>query len=911
MQVVEIVIHNNTYKISCESKKKDHLLQLANSFNKLVSSISQRTGGFGPEIFGFNDKSGTRWKLSAFPLGGYVKMLGDTNAASVPVDQQKLTEEEKLYSFHTKPRYQKAAIVFAGPFANMIFTVIAFTIFFSVAGYYRTPPVIGNVIEESAAKQAGLLPGDTITQINEYKIKYFEDISRVIMSNPETRIEIKYSRNNEEYRTILTPFTVEDRDVFANELEQVIKRHSNDIFSKLFRAIFKSGTHYSPQYLLINTELLDRFYSSKGYIQNNIQPIVEVDNNNQIELTFLIDEKQQYLFGNNEVDIETEIKDLSLREEILEFIKEENNQIFNRVKINNTAEKISKHLNEKGYIFAKVNPEYTQHNNIVDVTYKVLPGKKIYINQITIDGNDRTLDKVIRRKLSMAEGDAYNTSEIQKSRRKLIYSDFFETVKINSYIVDDNAVNLDLNVKEKRTASLSLTGGMSLPGGVFVKTDFTDRNLFGSGKEVSFALEKSQYVLSTSIDAVENNFNDSDTSLGMGVFYEKQDKPNTTFDTCNWGGIAKVSYKISENLTNSFQYSYKYNHIHMDNKGGKDEDISEIIRDQEGEYQVSSVGYTLAYNKLDNLYTPKEGYLLRLSQDISGLWGNVNFLKSEFLSFYTHPILSKIDDDITLRFKVAAGHIFSYTDEDLNIGQHFFKGGNEIRGFDLSGIGPRAEDKNQSSLGGKTYFNLTQQVDFPLSKLYDYAGIKGSLFVDYATLFGLDEKKGYSGKYYDRYQPQSTLNTKAAIIDSDKVINESLALQNIQQQIKEQNSRLQKEFENELEKFKPSKEEFDLLSEEAKKEKTEQFSKHTVSVRDNYAKKMSHLEENYREAVESVFNKIKEVAKRTAEKNNIDLVLFISKKNQVLYSMDEVDLSDVVLKNVNKEIPEFALQNIE
>ncbi|KDB19448.1 OmpH family outer membrane protein [Wolbachia endosymbiont of Glossina morsitans morsitans] len=158
------------------------------------------------------------------------------------------------------------------------------------------------------------------------------------------------------------------------------------------------------------------------------------------------------------------------------------------------------------------------------------------------------------------------------------------------------------------------------------------------------------------------------------------------------------------------------------------------------------------------------------------------------------------------------------------------------------------------------------------------------------------------------YQPQ---NTKAAIIDSDKVINESLALQNIQQQIKEQNSRLQQEFESELEKLKPSKEEFELLSEEAKKEKTEQFNKHTVNTRDNYAKKMLHLEESYRDAVESVFNKIKEVAKKTAEKNNIDLVLFISKKNQVLYSMDEVDLSDVVLNNINKKIPEFALKGIE
>jgi len=176
--------------------------------------------GFGPEIFGFHDKSGTGWKLSAVPLGGYVKMLGDTNAASVPGDQQKLTEEERLYSFHAKSRYQKAAVVFAGPFANIIFTVIAFTIFFSTAGYYRTPPVIGNVIEGGAAKQAGLLPGDTITQINENEIKYFEDISRVIISNPKTKMEIGYSRNNEEHKTSLTPITIEDKDVFGNLIQR-------------------------------------------------------------------------------------------------------------------------------------------------------------------------------------------------------------------------------------------------------------------------------------------------------------------------------------------------------------------------------------------------------------------------------------------------------------------------------------------------------------------------------------------------------------------------------------------------------------------------------------------------------------------------------------------------------------------
>ncbi|WP_341808072.1 outer membrane protein assembly factor BamA [Wolbachia endosymbiont (group E) of Neria commutata] len=541
-----------------------------------------------------------------------------------------------------------------------------------------------------------------------------------------------------------------NKNFSEGELEQVIKVHSNDIFSKLFRAIFKGRDHYSPQHLLINTELLDRFYSSKGYIQNSIQPIAEVDNSNQIELTFLIDEGQQYLFGNNEVNIEAEIQDVSLKEEILKFTTEESNKIFNRVKINNTAEKISKYLNEKGYIFAKVNSEYAQRDNVVDITYKVLPGKKIYVNQITIDGNDRTLDQVIRSKLTIAEGDAYNISEIQKSRKKLISTDFFETVKINSYPINDSAVNLDLNVKEKRTTgSVSLSGGLSYINEKFIKilkVDVKEHNLFGSGKELAFALEKNDYSFSTNIEIVENNFNDSDTSLGASIFYNTDTKPNSSFDSCDMGFSTKLSYKVIENLTNSIRYSYKYNHIHLD--AGKE--TSSIIKDKNSENIISSVGYTLAYNKLDNLYAPKEGYLLRLSQDTSGLGGNTNFIKSEFLSFYAHPIFTKIDDDITLRFKMAAGYIFSYTDKPLNIGQHFFKGGNEIRGFEISGIGPREKnddpEKPGSSLGGKFYFNLTQQVDFPLPKLYDSAGVKGSIFVDYATLFGLDYK---DDKYQD------------------------------------------------------------------------------------------------------------------------------------------------------------------
>lgn len=178
--------------------------------------------GFGNEIFGFNDRSGTRWKLSAVPLGGYVKMLGDANEASVPSQKQELTDEEKLHSFHTKPRYKKAAVVLAGPFANIIFTVVVLTILFCMEGYYRTPPVIGNVIKGSAAEQVGLLPGDTILQINNNKIIYFEDISRIVMSNPKTEMEFEYERNNEKHKVKLTPVTIEDKDAFGNKIEREV-----------------------------------------------------------------------------------------------------------------------------------------------------------------------------------------------------------------------------------------------------------------------------------------------------------------------------------------------------------------------------------------------------------------------------------------------------------------------------------------------------------------------------------------------------------------------------------------------------------------------------------------------------------------------------------------------------------------
>ncbi|OEY86778.1 RIP metalloprotease RseP [Wolbachia pipientis] len=176
--------------------------------------------GFGPEIFGFNDKSGTRWRLSIIPLGGYVKMLGDMNAASIPIDQQDLTDKEKLYAFSAKPRYKKAAIVFAGPFANILFSIIVFTVVSAVWGYYHIPPVVQNIVIDSPAEKAGLLPGDTITKVNGYKVKSFEDIRRIMVLHiNRENVEIEYMRGNKKYKTIIAYLKVKNKDIAGNVVE--------------------------------------------------------------------------------------------------------------------------------------------------------------------------------------------------------------------------------------------------------------------------------------------------------------------------------------------------------------------------------------------------------------------------------------------------------------------------------------------------------------------------------------------------------------------------------------------------------------------------------------------------------------------------------------------------------------------
>ncbi|RUT32726.1 RIP metalloprotease RseP [Arsenicitalea aurantiaca] len=174
--------------------------------------------GFGPEIVGFNDRHGTRWRLSAIPLGGYVRFVGDMNAASVPDDEalRDAPPELRKRMFAHQNVWRRIAVVIAGPAANVLLTFLILYALLLGYGRYTIPPVIGEVIEGSVAQEAGLLSGDRLVSVDGYVVRGFEDFQRLVATAPERPITMVVERDGAQQTLVAVPEAAETTDRFGN-----------------------------------------------------------------------------------------------------------------------------------------------------------------------------------------------------------------------------------------------------------------------------------------------------------------------------------------------------------------------------------------------------------------------------------------------------------------------------------------------------------------------------------------------------------------------------------------------------------------------------------------------------------------------------------------------------------------------
>lgn len=177
--------------------------------------------GFGPELLGWTDKRGTRWRIAAFPLGGYVRFTGDANAASVPDPDAPEQADPALapHLFANKSVWQRMAVVVAGPLANIIFTFLILYVMLLGYGRFTLAPVVGEVAPESPAAIAGLAPGDTFIAVDGYAVRGFEDVQRVVSTAPGRPVPLVVDRNGERLELSLTPRTEIATTRFGRELK--------------------------------------------------------------------------------------------------------------------------------------------------------------------------------------------------------------------------------------------------------------------------------------------------------------------------------------------------------------------------------------------------------------------------------------------------------------------------------------------------------------------------------------------------------------------------------------------------------------------------------------------------------------------------------------------------------------------
>ena len=201
--------------------------------------------GFGGELYGWTDRLGTRWRISWIPLGGYVRFFGDANAASAPGEAlASLSPEERAVSFHHKRLGQRAAVMVAGPAANFILAIFLFAGLFVFVGQAFTPPMVGSVLDNSAAAAAGFMANDRVVSMDGTSIERFQDMQRIVSLSPEQPITTVVERDGATLTLIATPRLVKETDRFGNTYRIVrlgitgegLEYIRHDPFTALWRA---------------------------------------------------------------------------------------------------------------------------------------------------------------------------------------------------------------------------------------------------------------------------------------------------------------------------------------------------------------------------------------------------------------------------------------------------------------------------------------------------------------------------------------------------------------------------------------------------------------------------------------------------------------------------------------------------
>jgi outer membrane protein insertion porin family len=508
---------------------------------------------------------------------------------------------------------------------------------------------------------------------------------------------------------------------------------------KFFR--FGNRIVYNEEMLEYDSYLLSQFYYSKGYLEFDVvsknalyDPIT-----NTFDIIFKLKEGEKFNYGN--VRVISNIKDFDYDFIEDEFLKFSNDKTFNLIAIRNKTNELNAALEKDGLGNIYINPQLfpDEDKKIVNIDVVLDYDKKQYVGKVTIKGNNKTFDNVIRKKLVLEEGSLLNQRQLNKSVQKVKNLGFFDDViytQNSGYF--ENLKDIDIEVKESsHNGYINFAVGYSTLDGTNGSIGLSQHNLFGRAIALNVDLSVYETARSFNFFLSKPEIYNTDMSWSSNIYYNARDDSrnnaiNIGYDSEAYGFGNYLSFDLTENLLQRIGYVFEFERFRNIS------DDYKYILSEDGKY-TSKITNGFYYDRRDNYQNPTNGYLIAWDLDIAGIGGDKDYAKNVFRFAHYYPLTGSI----VFKSEFKAGFIKSIGNNPLFPTDGFYLGGYSMRGFQSGGIGPRVNVTTKTlsdgyGIGGTRLYYGNFELKFPLGlpKEFDIFGV---LFLNFGTTTGIED----------------------------------------------------------------------------------------------------------------------------------------------------------------------------
>jgi outer membrane protein insertion porin family len=573
---------------------------------------------------------------------------------------------------------------------------------------------------------------DKLLALYAQKGRFAAQVTPQIIRLPDNRVNVVYKIKEGKASVVARIVFVGNHAFSESRLRSVISTRET-----VWWKFLSSSDNYDPDHIDYDRELLRRFYLRNGYVDFIAgDPHAELSpDRGGFFVTFTIHEGARYRVG--KISVYSKLPHLK-GATLMRDIELRPGDWYDGDAIERAVTKISDDVRNRGYAFVDVAPRIVRKPKLhtVDLVFDVGEGERTYVERIDIVGNVRTEDRVIRREFRLAEGDAYNAELVRRTKQRLQDLGYFGKVSINTGpgSAPDRAI-LTTEIEEKSTGQLTLGGGYSTDVGALLNAGLSEKNFIGTGIDAGINGTLGTYENQLDLTATDPYFLGRNLVAGFDIFHiDNSNQTYTTYDERRTGLTLNLGYAFNDYLRQTWNYTIVDRNVYNVEAGS-----SIYITQQEGPSLLSQVGQTFTIDYRDSRLAPHKGFVIRLGTDFAGLGGDVHFVRAKIDGSYYVP-LDRIthSTDWDIEFSAGAGNLFNIGSSQERIIDRFFLGGDNLRGFEAGGAGPRdITASTEDSLGGRFIWTQSTELHYPLPVSPDF-GLTGRAFVDVGALSGVD-----------------------------------------------------------------------------------------------------------------------------------------------------------------------------